>query len=103
MYFDRTWWGKSNEEWVKCFIHSGTYIQITKLISNDNFSANPDETTYPIAGAFTKYLIERYGRDLYILMYGLKDNDLLNIIQQVYSTKLENIERDFVESLSTNV
>lgn len=103
MYFDKTWWDRSNEEWVSLFIQNGKYIQINKLIRNDIFLSFSDEITYPIAGALTKYLIDRYGKDLYLLMYGIKNSDLLDTIQQVYSEKLENIEREFIESLSNNV
>ena len=84
MYFDKTWWGVPNEEWVKLFVHKD----------------NSDEITYPISGAFTKYLIERHGRDSYISLYEDKGDDLLTKFEQVYLIKLEYVERDFLDYLS---
>lgn len=100
MYFDKTWWGVPNEEWVKLFIHKDNYLPITKLINNNYFKENSDEITYPISGAFTKYLIERHGRDLYISLYEDKGDDLLTKFEQVYLMKLEYVERDFLDYLS---
>lgn len=99
MYFDKTWWNKTNEEWVKIFIKNNKFIKIKNLIKNDFFVNHSDEITYPIAGAFIKYLIDNYGKDLFISIYMYKGDDLLRKIEKSYSNKIEIIEKEFLKSL----
>lgn len=99
MYFDKIWWDKTNEEWVKIFKKNGKYLKIKKLIENDFFLKNSDEITYPIAGAFIKYLIDNYDKDLFISIYKYKGDDLLRKIESSYSNKIEKIEKKFLELL----
>lgn len=70
MYTDGAFWGKPNDQWVKEFLASGRYIPIRELIPDESFFAHPSEITYPIAGAFVAFLIEKLGpqrflRDVY--------------------------------------
>ena len=99
MYFDKTWWDKTNEEWVKMIIKDNKYLKIEKLIQNDYFLTHSDEITYPIAGAFIKYLIDNYGKDLFISIYKYKCDDLLGKIENSYDNNIEIIEKEFLESL----
>ena len=99
MYFDKVWWNKSNDEWVRIFLKSDRYINIKNLIQNKFFLNHSDEITYPIAGAFVKYLINRYGKELFISVYSYKGCDLLSELESKYATKIEYIEKDFLKSL----
>lgn len=99
MYFDKVWWNKSNDEWVRLLLKSDRYLSIIELIQNDFFLNHTDEITYPIAGAFVKYLINRYGRELFISVYAFKGYDLLGEIERTYATKIEQIENDFLDSI----
>ena len=70
MYTDGAFWGKPNGRWVKEFLASGRYIPLRELIPDESFFAHPSEITYPIAGAFVAFLIEKLGpqrflRDVY--------------------------------------
>ena len=99
MYFDKVWWNKSNDEWVRLLIKSDRYLSIRDLIQNDYFLNHTDEITYPIAGAFVKYLINRHGRELFVSVYAFKGYDLLGEIESKYATKIEDIENDFLDSI----
>ncbi|MFA7561563.1 MAG: hypothetical protein WCY80_05620, partial [Candidatus Izemoplasmatales bacterium] len=99
MYFDKVWWNKSNDEWVRLLLKSDRYLSIIDLIQNDFFLNHTDEITYPIAGAYVKYLINRYGRELFISVYTFKGYDLLSEIERTYATKIEQIENDFLDSI----
>jgi len=78
MYFDNVWWSKSNDEWVRIFIKTDKYLNIKNLVQNDFFFSHADEITYPIAGAFVKYLINRYGKERFISVYSYKGYNLLS-------------------------
>jgi hypothetical protein len=99
MYFDKVWWNKPNDEWVRILIKSNRYLNIKDLLQNDLFLNHSDEITYPIAGAFVKYLINRYGKELFISVYSYKGYDLLGEIECKYKQKIELIEESFLKSL----
>lgn len=66
MYMDRVWWNRPNEAWVKDFLADGRYLPVPALLENDRFYAYPDAITYPIAGAFTRFLAEKLGMREYL-------------------------------------
>lgn len=99
MYFDKVWWDKTNEDWVKSFLRENEYINIYKLFQNDVFLSYSDAITYPIAGAFTKYLIDTYGIEKYILLYKYKGENFSKKINEIYLKELEKIEEDFILTL----
>ena len=58
------------------FIDNNKYFKIRILLNNDFYLDHSDEITYPIAGAFIKYLIDNYGIDLFISIYKFKGYNL---------------------------
>jgi len=66
------------------------------------FLDHSDEITYPIAGAFIKYLIDQYGTDLFISIYKYKGDNLLRKIESSYASKIDIIEKEFLKSLYNN-
>lgn len=99
MFFDKLWWDKTNEEWVKTFILEDKYVNIEKLLQDDIFLSCSDAITYPIAGAFTRFLIDNYGIKKYILLYKYKGENFAKKINEVYLKELEKIEDDFILTL----
>lgn len=69
MYFDKVWWKRPNEVWVTEFIKDGRYISVEKLLNNEEFYNYSDAITYPIAGAFTHFLISKIGMVHYLQLY----------------------------------
>ena len=92
MYFDKVWLGKSNEVWVREFVEKGEYVSISNLLTKQGFFSYPESVTYPITGAFTKYLIESYGVELYLTLYKKSMDDVAEMIKEVYRKDIVELE-----------
>ena len=62
MYFDRKWWGIENLDWTGYYLKTGRYLPMDRLLDREVFFAHDCAFTYPIAGAFTDWLLTVYGR-----------------------------------------
>lgn len=96
MYFDKQYFGISNLVWSKYFISINKYIGISKLIDKESFYKYSWSLTYPIAGAFTEYIITIYGIEKYKLFYKRLDEDFKGCFNKVFEISLEEFERDFI-------
>ena len=101
MHFDRVWHGIPNESICRYFLDTGRYIPITTLIDDEHFYGISDWISYPIAGAFASYLLQRYDISLYITMFR-------NAVEERYfsdSILIEKLlsleERDFCHSIKS--
>ncbi len=102
MYFDKTWWGEENEKWVIRYLKDGKYISITELMyDEDKFYLYP-EITYPISGAFTKFLIDVFGKEKYMKLYKSK-NISKDTFVEIYEITLNQLEESFLQHIKTNV
>jgi len=73
MYFDRTWWGITNQEWTSYYLKRNGKLPTTAWLDKDSFFEEDCALTYPVMGAFTEYLITAYGLDAYLRFYGRRD------------------------------
>lgn len=98
MYFDKTWWGKENKWWVIKYLQEGSYINITELMYDENKLYLNSEITYPIAGAFTKFLIDQYGKSKYIKLY---KNNIINddVLISIYGKTIAQLEECFLHHI----
>ncbi|HEY4544310.1 MAG TPA: hypothetical protein VIG40_06665 [Tissierellaceae bacterium] len=99
MFFDKLWWDKTNEDWVRSFLQENKYIDINQLLLDDVFFNYSDAITYPIAGAFTKFLLENYGINKYISLYRYTGDDFENKIKEVYKKEIDDLEKEFISSI----
>ncbi|MBQ8202396.1 MAG: hypothetical protein IJZ74_11590 [Clostridia bacterium] len=99
MYMDGEWWGEPNERWVTRFLADGRYIPLAHLIPNDSFHDVPCEVSYPIAGAFTRYLIDLMGMETYLAsVYAANcDADNPQGLPALLGKPINDIERDFLQ------
>lgn len=74
MYFDESYHGRNNNEIAKEWLKSKESFSITSLIDNDVFLQFPEEIAYPLAGAFTAWIIQKYGIQKYLEVYRNKGN-----------------------------
>ena len=95
MYFDHRWWGISNMDWAIFYRKTGRYIGIDKLLDEKVFYSVDCSITYPIMGAFTAWLIERYGMPAYKCIY--KQNDIADAMIEVLHKTPEELNRAFEE------
>lgn len=97
MHFDKVWWKVPNELCTYVYLTDGKYESVEQLIlDNDFFYAKPDSISYPIMGAFTAFLIERYGSEKYMVLYQ-EHEDWEQAFEDIYELNLTEIEMKFVE------
>lgn len=97
MFTDGEWWGKPNTEWVKEFLKDGRYRSVFALADDDTFWNEPCEITYPIAGAFTAFLIERLGASAFLERVYKPKAPLAEKTEQIFHQTSEAIEHDFID------
>ena len=95
MYMDQVWWDIPNEEWVYKYIKNGQYVSVQRLFDNDTFYANPSEVTYPIAGSFTRYAVDRLSMQVYLAEVYCNEEDAVICLERLFHKPIEEIERDF--------
>jgi len=96
MYFDGVWWSEDNILWVRRFLADGRYVPIRELIDNDRFNAVPCEVSYPIAGAFTRYAVEKLGMQRYLTGVYAAEEDAAPCLERLLGKPLPAIEQDFL-------
>lgn len=100
MYFDKLWWNEPNEVWVKRFIVNHKYVSVCQMISDDNFFYDtPSELSYPIMGAFTKWIIQKYGIEKYKKYY-MEHENWDEAFYEIYGNSLKKEELEFKNSIS---
>lgn len=99
MYFDKVWWEIKNEVWVKSFVDSNEYIPCSQLLYDEIFFQYPDRITYPIAGAFTNFLIEEFGMETYLNLYKHKFEYSEQLIKDVIGIPMDKLEEDFLNKI----
>lgn len=95
MYFHTSWWGVPNEEWAAYYKKQYPQISVEDMLDNNQFAECGEEITYPVAGAFTRFLIDTYGMDQYKELYKYDGNEYSEIIQSIYHVSLQEIEQSF--------
>ena len=93
MYFDRRWWGIENLDWTGYYLKTGRYLPMDKLLDREFFCAHDSPFTYPIAGAFTDWLLTVYGRERYVEMYSQPNPAA--VMEQVYGKTPAELNADF--------
>ena len=94
MYFDKDWWKINNYEWCKYYIKNGKFISLSDLLDKEYFFDNDCELTYPIAGAFTDYIINLYGLDAYLNIY--RENDSKKALEDVLKISVDELNFNFI-------
>lgn len=95
MYFDKQYRGINNLTWTNFFISNNEYTPLNILFNNDEFFNVSDTITYPIAGAFTEYIISLYGLDTYRKLY--MDGSFKAKLENILGISLDSLESDFIE------
>lgn len=95
MFFHGLWWGIPNEVWASYHKAKHTALSVSSLLDNGSFSEVSCAITYPVAGAFTAFLIHTYGMDKYLELYRYDGCVYEEIIYSVYCISLSELERSF--------
>ena len=99
MFMEGKWWGIDNKAWAKYYIVSGELFSTSYMIcfDEDDFYNVDSSKTYPVAGAWTEYVFEKYGADKYKQFYCA--NDYLRDAMKIFGDPLEQIHEGFVSWL----
>lgn len=100
MCMDGLWWGVSNEIWAAYYKTKYVNLSVKDLLDNDMFADHGCAVTYPIAGAFTKYLIDTFGMERYIELYKYTGEEYETIMQAIFLTSFEDIVEKFWREMS---
>lgn len=95
MYFDRKWWGIENLDWTGFYLKTGRYVPVDRLLDREVFFEHDCSVTYPIAGAFTDWLLTVYGKERYKEIYAQPNPAA--VMAQVYGKSPAELNADFEE------
>lgn len=100
MHFDRYWWGIDNHTWTRYYLERGEMPSIASILTREGFNSFDCMLTYPIAGAFTSYIIERYGMCRYLEFYKNCKSSPERTFEEAFGEPLEAIEQSFIRYIS---
>ena len=100
MYFDEKWWGLDNDVWASYYKANNKDLSISNLLSNEEFDSLNCEITYPIAGSFVKYLINRFGVDKFIQLYQITEVPDSNDFKKIFHYTIQEMESLFYQEIS---
>ena len=72
-----------NYNWVNYFIDNNLYVNITKLVDNEEFKKVNFVIAYTIAGAFTEYLLLSFSIDTYKEFYSNLNDDIEEVFKRL--------------------
>lgn len=94
MFFDRKWWGISNQEWTEYYIKNGMFAGLSSYLKDEVFFEIDCSISYPIAGSFTEYLIHTYGMEKYLAFWDWK-GDMTEAARQVFGCSVGQLDEAF--------
>ena len=95
MLFDGLWWGVSNETWASYYKTINPDLSVSVLFNNNIFADTGCVIAYPIAGAFTKFLIDSFGIERYLDFYKYNGCEYDEIIHSIFGVSLLALETLF--------
>lgn len=100
MSFDETWWGVPNETWASYYKTIHPDLSVTALFDNNIFADTGCDIAYPIAGAFTKFLIDSFGIERYLDLYKYDGCEYDEIIRSIFGISMLETEALFWSRMS---
>ena len=100
MMMDGSWWGIENKFWARYYKDTGKIYPVHDLINctEDEFYGLESGKTYPVAGAWTEYMFQTFGKEKYMRFYWGDGTSQVAI--DVFGKSLPQICREFEEWLS---
>ncbi|GAA0788203.1 hypothetical protein [Hathewaya limosa] len=100
MYFDKVYLGISNYAWTKYFLENNLYVGLKDLLENEKFYKCDCNISYPIAGAFTEYIMGILGVDKYKKFYSELNKEVYKKIETTFGSDLLKLEEGFKKYIS---
>ena len=99
MSFDGLWWGVPNEIWVSYYNTKHPDLSVKTLFDNNAFAETGCVIAYPIAGAFTKFLIDTFGIERYLDFYKYDGCEYDEAFHAILGASLMEIEASFWQAM----
>ena len=97
MYFDKAYHGKENRAYAAEWVKENTGVNVFSYLDNDQFYSLPEEVSYPLAGALTEWLIDRYGMESYKEFFRTNGD-----VQIAFEQKAEDLSAAFVSEMENS-
>lgn len=95
------WWGLPNETWASYYMEKYSDLSIGSLFDNDAFAKIDSVITYPIAGAFTQFLMDTFSMERYLDFYRYDGCDYSEEVLSLFGVSLSEIEILFRNRMKT--
>lgn len=99
MFMDGLWWGVPNEVWTSYYKQKHPELAVFNLLENDSFAKHGCEITYPVAGAFTKYLIDSFEKEKYLELYRYTEDNYEEIFASIFKCSFAEVEEAFWQKM----
>ena len=99
MSFDGLWWGVPNETWVSYYKTKHPDLSVKALFDNNAFAETGCVIAYPIAGAFTKFLIDTFGIERYLDFYKYDGCEYDEAVRTIFGDSLLELETSFWQAM----
>lgn len=103
MAMDGLWWGVPNETWVSYYKAKHPDLSVNALLDNDAFAETGCVITYPIAGAFAKFLIDTFGMERYLDFYKYDGCEYDEATRRIFGVSLLELEASFWQAIKAIV
>ena len=103
MSFDCFWWSVPNETWVSYYKNKHPDLTVKALFDNNAFAKMGCVIAYPIAGAFTKFLMDSFGIERYLDFYKYKGCEYSEAVQTIFGVSLLDLELSFWQEMQAIV
>lgn len=105
LYMEGYWWDKPLHWWARKFLREGELVPLDQLLETSKFFTNEDRITYPEAGSFVSFIIEKYGMKHFLAAYANISGydtqaDIRRKIVKIYSKSLEGLEKEWIHHLT---
>lgn len=96
MFMEGKWWGIDNIAWTKYYMDLGELFSTSNMVclDEDVFYENDCSKTYPIAGAWTEFIFEKYGSKKYKQFYCA--DEYTQKATELFGCSLDQMNEDFI-------
>ena len=97
MYFDENWWGVQNYQWVHYYLINDILPSIYEITDGGDFFKFDESITYTFSGAFSDFLIKKFGMKKYKEFYVRSNNEFRKSFESTYNIDLNDFEKEFLD------
>lgn len=95
------WWGLPNETWASYYMEKYPDLLIESLFDNDVFSKVDSVIAYPVAGAFTQFLMDTFSVERYLKLYKYSGSEYSEFALSLFGISLSEIAIMFRKKMKT--